>query len=67
MTGHPDDIDLSGPGPDEEGAPGGAPLPPECARVEGDLAELALGTLNGKARGAALAHLERCPRCSAEV
>ena len=42
-------------------------LPPECARVDPDLAELALGALAGKERVTALAHLEDCSRCSAEV
>ncbi len=45
----------------------GDPLPPECARIQPDLAELALGALTGKERVAALAHLEECARCSAEV
>jgi hypothetical protein len=38
-----------------------------CAVVDDDLAELALGSLNGRPRAQALAHLEGCPRCSAEV
>jgi hypothetical protein len=42
-------------------------LPPACAAVEDDLAELALGTLTGRQRVAALAHLESCARCSEEV
>lgn len=42
-------------------------LAPECAAVEPDLAELALGSLAGKPRAAALAHLDSCARCSAEV
>ena len=40
---------------------------PECAAVEDDLVELALGSLTGKQRVVALAHLDTCPRCSAEV
>jgi hypothetical protein len=42
-------------------------LRPECARVDADLAELALGTLTAKERVAALAHLAECARCSSEV
>ena len=42
-------------------------LNPDCALVEDDLVELALGTLSGKQRVVALAHLDSCPRCSAEV
>ncbi|MGA3218514.1 MAG: hypothetical protein ABSE77_05465 [Acidimicrobiales bacterium] len=60
-----------GDGPDDlAGAGSGAAgdgLAPECARVGPDLAELALGALTGKERVAALAHLEECARCSAEV
>ena len=51
---------------DEIGAPGDN-LPPECAAVSGELAELALGTLTGRERVTALSHLEGCARCSAEV
>jgi hypothetical protein len=40
---------------------------PECAAVEDDLVELALGSLTGKQRVITLAHLDQCPRCSAEV
>ncbi|MGP8204981.1 MAG: hypothetical protein ACLQVK_02810 [Acidimicrobiales bacterium] len=57
----PDEVVGAGPG----GA-GGA-LAPECARIDPDLAELALGALTGKERVTALAHLEDCSRCSAEV
>ena len=39
----------------------------ECATVEDDLAELALGSLAGRQRAATISHLEGCPRCSAEV
>lgn len=42
-------------------------LPPACAAVNDDLGELALGTLTGIERMAALAHMEVCARCSAEV
>jgi len=42
-------------------------LPPACAAGDADLPALALGTLSGKARVAALAHLDQCARCSAEV
>ena len=45
----------------------GEHLPPGCAAVSDDLGELALGTLTGRERVAALAHLETCDRCSAEV
>jgi len=59
--GYPDDA-----GDDVGGAPGQG-LPPACAAIDPDLAELALGALTGKDRVAALAHLEECARCSAEV
>jgi Putative zinc-finger len=39
----------------------------ECAVVDDDFAELALGSLAGRQRAVVLAHLEGCPRCSAEV
>jgi hypothetical protein len=39
----------------------------ECAAVADDLVELALGSLAGRQRAAALAHLDYCPRCCAEV
>jgi hypothetical protein len=42
-------------------------MDPECAAVEDDLVELALGSLAGRQRAAALGHLDGCPRCSAEV
>ncbi len=42
-------------------------LAQECAVVDDDLAELALGSLAGRQRAAVLTHLEGCPRCSAEV
>jgi hypothetical protein len=67
VSEYPDGILLSGDEPDDQGSLSAAHLPPDCARAEPDLAELALGTLNGKQRGVALAHLEQCPRCSAEV
>jgi hypothetical protein len=51
-------------GPSDEMGMG---LHPECAAVDGDLVELALGALNGKERMVALAHLETCARCSSEV
>lgn len=51
-----------------QSAPGEeAALAPGCAAVEADLAELALGVLTGKERVAALAHIDSCPRCAAEV
>jgi hypothetical protein len=52
---------------DRPGQPGPGHLPPRCAAVDADLVELALGTLTGKARVMALAHLDTCARCSAEV
>jgi hypothetical protein len=52
---------------DEMGAGMSENLPPACAAVDDDLGELALGTLTGRGRVAALAHLEVCARCSAEV
>jgi hypothetical protein len=39
----------------------------DCAVVDDDLAELALGSLAGRQRAAALAHVDDCPRCWAEV
>jgi anti-sigma-K factor RskA len=60
-----------GVGPDDRADDGraeaGEVLRPECARIDPDLAELALGALTGKERVAALAHLEDCARCSTEV
>lgn len=59
--------------PTSDPVPGPAPDPtrehlrPECAAVYDDLVELALGTLSGKDRAVALAHLETCARCSADV
>jgi hypothetical protein len=52
---------------DEMGAEMSENLPPACAAVDDDLGELALGTLTGRERMAALAHLEDCARCSTEV
>jgi hypothetical protein len=52
---------------DEMGTDMGDFLPPACAAVTDDLAELALGTLTGRERVVALSHLESCARCSAEV
>jgi hypothetical protein len=57
----PEDVTGAEPGPADE------VLPPECARAQPDLAELALGALAGRERMAALAHLEACARCSTEV
>jgi len=42
-------------------------LRPECAAVDEDLVALALGSLTGMQRVAAVAHMETCARCSAEV
>jgi hypothetical protein len=42
-------------------------LDPECVAVCDDLAELALGTLNGRDRARVLAHLEGCQRCALEL
>ncbi|HTV11196.1 MAG TPA: hypothetical protein VME20_04970 [Acidimicrobiales bacterium] len=52
------------PGAPAQGQPWGE-LPPACAAVDEDLAELALGALTGRRRVLALAHLEQCPRCTA--
>ena len=52
---------------DEVGGVAGDDQRPDCAAVSGELAELALGTLTGRERVTALAHLEGCARCSAEV
>lgn len=38
-----------------------------CARYQDDLAELAIGTLTGRARAEVLAHVEACPRCAEEL
>lgn len=40
---------------------------PGCAAARDVLAELALGVADGAERAAALAHLERCPACRAEL
>jgi hypothetical protein len=40
---------------------------PGCGAIQDDIVELALGSLAGKEREAALAHLETCARCSSEV
>ena len=44
-----------------------AEAPLSCEDVLALAPELALGTLEGTERGAALAHLDRCPTCRAEV
>ena len=41
--------------------------PRDCAALHDVAAELALGTLEGPARGEALAHLAGCPACRAHV
>jgi hypothetical protein len=38
-----------------------------CSQVSDLVAELALGVLDGEARGSALAHIERCAQCRLEV
>ena len=58
---------MSGDMRDETGTGMGENLPPACAAVHDDLAELALGTLTGRERVVALSHLESCARCSTEV
>jgi len=40
---------------------------PECARYGSELAELALGIATGRERAEALAHVEQCPICQAEM
>jgi hypothetical protein len=42
-------------------------VPSSCDRYQDDLAELALGTLTGRDRAEALAHVESCGRCAGEV
>lgn len=37
----------------------------DCSRCQEDIAEMALGILGGRERGAVLAHLQRCGRCQA--
>ena len=43
------------------------PKGPRCEAVQDELAELALGTLSGFERSAALAHVEGCAHCRDEV
>jgi hypothetical protein len=43
------------------------PTVPECAGVQEDLAEFALGSLAGRQRSVVLAHLGGCPRCAEEL
>jgi len=45
------------------------PMPPtaECEALQDDLAVLAIGALTGHDRARILAHLEKCPSCSAEL
>jgi hypothetical protein len=38
-----------------------------CDAYAGDLAELALGSLTGRARAQALSHVESCPRCAEDL
>ncbi|MGO9965351.1 MAG: hypothetical protein ACLPUG_18250 [Acidimicrobiales bacterium] len=40
---------------------------PECGRYAEEIAELALGISTGRQRARALAHVEACPRCHAEM
>ena len=40
---------------------------PDCGRCADAIAELALGISTGRERALALAHVEACPRCHAEV
>jgi hypothetical protein len=40
---------------------------PECDRYADELAELALGIMTGRERAQALAHVEGCPSCHAEM
>lgn len=60
MSEHGDQGFGKGPGGDQE-------LPAACAAVDEALGELALGVLTGKERVPVLAHIEGCPRCTAEV
>ena len=41
--------------------------PADCAALREVAADLALGALDGSARGEALAHVARCPACRAHV
>ena len=41
--------------------------PRQCELIQGELAELALGILSGRSRSRVLAHVESCPRCTAEL
>ena len=40
---------------------------PDCERFADDLVALALGTIDGRARASAIAHVEKCPLCMAEL
>ncbi len=42
-------------------------VPSGCGRLEGELVELALGTLSGTQRATVLAHVQGCARCREEV
>lgn len=41
--------------------------PQQCEVIQGELAELALGTLSGRDRSEGLDHVASCPRCAAEL
>ncbi len=41
--------------------------PRQCELIQGELAELALGTLSGRNRSEGLDHVASCPRCAAEL
>jgi hypothetical protein len=41
--------------------------PRRCEVIQGELAELALGTLSGRNRSEGLDHVASCPRCAAEL
>jgi Putative zinc-finger len=58
---------MSGELPGGMGTGMGGGLPRACEAVRDHLGELALGTLTGRERVVAVAHLESCARCSAEV
>ena len=40
---------------------------PDCERLADDLVALALGTIEGRARASVIAHVEKCPLCTAEL
>jgi len=46
---------------------GDVELPPQCAAIADELAEVALGTLSGRRRSEVLEHVRTCQRCRTEL